>query len=66
MPEVLDSHRHIGLLPEFPFYGGPAVRADLTATETVSDFVAQVDRDGIDRVLVLPNYESPSPRWPSS
>ena len=58
---MLDSHRHIGLLPEFPFYGGPPVRADLTATETVADFVAQVDRDGIDRVLVLPNYGVPQP-----
>lgn len=61
MPEVLDSHRHIGLLPEFAFYGGPAVRADVTATQTVADFVAQVDRDGIDRVLVLPNYGVPIP-----
>lgn len=59
MPVVLDSHRHIGLLPEFPFYGGPPVRADLTATATVADFVAQVDRDGIERVLALPNYGVP-------
>ena len=28
MPTVLDSHRHIGLLPAYPFYGGPPMRAD--------------------------------------
>jgi predicted TIM-barrel fold metal-dependent hydrolase len=58
---ILDAHRHIGLLPEYPFYGGPAVRADLTAKETVAEFVADLDAEGIERVLVLPNYGVPVP-----
>ena len=61
MPVVLDSHRHIGALPEYAFYGGPPMRADLSATETVAAFVAELDADGIDRVLALPNYGVPVP-----
>lgn len=58
---VLDSHRHIGVLPEYPFYGGPALRADLTARATVAELIADLDADGIDRALVLPNYGVPIP-----
>jgi predicted TIM-barrel fold metal-dependent hydrolase len=58
---VLDSHRHIGLLPEFPFYGGPSLKADLSARATVAELVADLDRDGIERALVLPNYGVPIP-----
>jgi len=58
---VLDSHRHIGLLPEYPFYGGPPVQADLTARATVAELIADLDRDGIERALVLPNYGVPVP-----
>lgn len=58
---VLDSHRHIGSLPEFPFYGGPPLRADLGARETVDELVADLDEHRIDRALVLPNYGVPIP-----
>lgn len=58
---VLDSHRHIGVLPAFPFYGGPPVRADVSARETVAGLMADLDADGIDRALVLPNYGVPDP-----
>lgn len=58
---VFDSHRHIGALPAFPFYGGPAIRADITAKETVTAFFADLDREGTDRALVLPNYGVPVP-----
>ncbi|MCW2868421.1 MAG: amidohydrolase [Marmoricola sp.] len=61
MPRVLDSHRHVGRLPEFPFYGGPPVRADLTARETVAGLYADLDADRIERALVLPNYGVPVP-----
>lgn len=59
--QVLDSHRHIGTLPEFPFYGGPPVRADLGAQETVEELLADLDEHRIDRALVLPNYGVPIP-----
>ena len=58
---TLDAHRHIGRLPEFPFYGGPAIRADVTAKETVEDFFATLDEEGTERALVLPNYGVPIP-----
>jgi predicted TIM-barrel fold metal-dependent hydrolase len=61
MPAVLDSHRHIGVLPEFAFYGGPPVRADVSSRATVAELVADLDRDGIERALVLPNYGVPVP-----
>lgn len=57
----LDSHRHIGALPAYPFYGGPAIRADVTAKATVAEFVATLDAEGTDRALVLPNYGVPVP-----
>src|ERR1700712_4794584 len=58
---VHDAHRHIGALPAFPFYGGPAIRADLTAKETVKAFLAGLDEEGTERTLVLPNHGVPTP-----
>ena len=58
---VHDAHRHIGALPAFPFYGGPPIRADLTARETVRGFLADLDAEGTERALVLPNYGVPIP-----
>lgn len=57
-----DAHRHIGELPAYPFYGGPPVRADISATATVSQFLASLDAEGVERTLVLPNYGVPDPQ----
>ena len=57
----LDSHRHIGRLPEFAFYGGPPIQADVTAKATVAEFIATLDDEGTERALVLPNYGVPIP-----
>ncbi|MFJ2755802.1 amidohydrolase family protein [Nocardioides sp. NPDC087217] len=56
-----DAHRHIGQLPAYPFYGGPAITADVTARGTVMELVADLDADRIERALVLPNYGVPDP-----
>ncbi|MER7555855.1 amidohydrolase family protein [Nocardioides sp. NPDC126508] len=56
-----DAHRHIGRLPAYPFYGGPAITADVTAKATVKELVADLDADRIERALVLPNYGVPDP-----
>jgi uncharacterized protein len=45
---ISDAHRHLGVLPEYPFYGGPPVRPDL-------------DAEGTGRALVIPNYGVPDP-----
>jgi predicted TIM-barrel fold metal-dependent hydrolase len=58
---VLDAHRHIGVLPAYPFYGGPAISADVTAKATVAEFLATLDDEGVERALVLPNYGVPDP-----
>ncbi len=56
---VNDAHRHIGLLPAFPFYGGPPVNPDSTARGTVKEFLADLDAEGTERALVMPNYGVP-------
>ena len=58
---VHDAHRHIGLLPAFAFYGGPPVNPDIAARGTVKEFLADLDAEGTERALVLPNYGVPDP-----
>ena len=56
-----DAHRHLGVLPAFPFYGGPPVSPDVTARATIDELLADMDREGTERALVIPNYGVPDP-----
>ena len=56
---VHDAHRHIGLMPAFPFYGGPPVNPDSRARGSVKDFLADLDAEHTERALVIPNYGVP-------
>ena len=56
---VHDAHRHLGVLPAHPFYGGPAVNPDTTARATIAELIADLDREGTERALVIPNYGVP-------
>lgn len=56
-----DAHRHIGVLPAYPFYGGPAISADVSARGTIREFMADLDAERTERALVLPNYGVPIP-----
>ncbi|MBA2324559.1 MAG: amidohydrolase family protein [Pseudonocardiales bacterium] len=56
-----DAHRHLGVLPAYPFYGGPPVNPDVTARATVKELLANLDAEGTERALVLPNYGVPDP-----
>ena len=56
---VHDAHRHIGILPAFAFYGGPPVHPDIAARGSVKDFIADLDIEGTERAMVLPNYGVP-------
>jgi hypothetical protein len=58
---VFDAHRHLGVLPAFPFYGGPPVRPDIGARATIRQLVADLDAERTGRALVLPNYGVPDP-----
>jgi predicted TIM-barrel fold metal-dependent hydrolase len=58
---VADTHRHLGSLPAFPFYGGPPVRPAIGERATVRQFIADLDREGTERALVIPNYGVPDP-----
>jgi predicted TIM-barrel fold metal-dependent hydrolase len=54
-----DAHRHLGVLPPYNFYGGPPVNPDVTARATLDGLVADLDREGTERALILPNYGVP-------
>jgi predicted TIM-barrel fold metal-dependent hydrolase len=58
-PLVHDAHRHLGVLPAYAFYGGPPVNPDIAARGTVSELIADLDAEGTERALVLPNYGVP-------
>src|SRR5258705_8895837 len=58
---VCDAHRHIGVLPAYPFYGGPPVNPDGSARATIKQLLADLDAEGTERALVLPNYGVPDP-----
>lgn len=58
---VFDAHRHLGVLPAYPFYGGPAINPDITARATVDQLLSDLDDEGTERALVLPNYGVPDP-----
>jgi uncharacterized protein len=47
------------VLPGFAFYGGPVVNPDVTARATVAALMADLDAEGTDRALVIPNYGVP-------
>jgi uncharacterized protein len=58
---VFDAHRHLGVLPAFPFYGGPPVNPDITARATIAELISDLDTEGTERALVIPNYGVPDP-----
>lgn len=59
--EISDGHRHLGVLPAYPFYGGPPVHPDVGARATVAQLRRDLDEEGTERALVLPNYGVPEP-----
>jgi predicted TIM-barrel fold metal-dependent hydrolase len=56
---VFDAHRHLGRLPAYPFYGGPPVNPDIRARATIAELIADLDAEGTERALVIPNYGVP-------
>jgi predicted TIM-barrel fold metal-dependent hydrolase len=58
---ILDAHRHLGALPPYPFYGGPAVSPATGERATIAALLADLDAEGTERALVIPNYGVPDP-----
>lgn len=58
---IWDAHRHIGALPAYPFYGGPPVAPATRSIATVAELIADLDDEGTERALVIPNYGVPDP-----
>src|SRR5215475_8519111 len=56
---VNDAHRHLGKMPSFPFSGGRPCNPDMLARGTVTELIADLDAEGVERALVLPNYGVP-------
>ncbi|MEJ2868078.1 amidohydrolase family protein [Actinomycetospora sp. OC33-EN08] len=56
---VVDAHRHLGVLPSYPFYGGPPVNPDIGARETIDQLRADLDEEGTELAVVIPNYGVP-------
>ncbi|MBF5081104.1 amidohydrolase family protein [Quadrisphaera sp. INWT6] len=56
---VHDAHRHLGVLPAHPFYGGPPVNPDTAAVADVDALLRSLDEEGVERALVIPNYGVP-------
>lgn len=61
MTGIRDAHRHLGVLPAHPFYGGPPISPALGSRATVSELIADLDAEGTERALVIPNYGVPDP-----
>src|ERR1700737_4135485 len=58
---ICDAHRHLGILPAYPFYGGPKISCDIGAPRASAELIAGMDAEGTERALVLPNYGVPDP-----
>ena len=56
-----DGHRHLGALPAFAFFGGPPINPAPQAPVDVAQLLADLDRERVERALVLPNYGVPVP-----
>jgi predicted TIM-barrel fold metal-dependent hydrolase len=56
---VNDAHRHLGKMPAFPFYGGPPCNPDILARGSAAELIADLDSEGVERALILPNYGVP-------
>jgi hypothetical protein len=44
-----------------PLYGGPPVNPDTTARVTIDELIADLDREGTERALVIPDHGVPDP-----
>ncbi|MBW0105840.1 amidohydrolase family protein, partial [Pseudonocardia sp. KRD291] len=53
--------RHLGVLPAYPFYGGPPVNPDVTARETVDELRRDLSDEATELAVVMPNYGVPDP-----
>src|SRR5690348_7928801 len=56
-----DAHRHLGVLPAYPFYGGPPVAPATGSRATIAELRSDLDAEGTERALVIPNYGVPDP-----
>lgn len=64
---VIDAHSHIGELPPFAFYDlEEPVKPTVYDFQSRREYVGHMDRLGVERALVLPNYGVPDQEHPFS
>jgi predicted TIM-barrel fold metal-dependent hydrolase len=64
---IVDAHSHIGELAAWKFYDlKEPVKPTVYEFPTVDDYVAHMDRYGVERALVIPNYGVPVQEQPFS
>jgi uncharacterized protein len=65
--QVIDAHSHIGEMAAWKFYNlKEPVKPTVYDFPTPKDYVAHIDRVGVERGLVLPNYGIPVQEQPFS
>ena len=62
--KVFDNHSHIGPVPGFAYYGLPEAVKPTTDYDTAEEYLAGMDRHGVDRALVMANYGYPDSSQP--
>ncbi|HET7487754.1 MAG TPA: amidohydrolase family protein [Acidimicrobiales bacterium] len=58
---ICDAHRHLGAMPAWPFYGGPPVHPAIREQATIAGLLRDLDDEGTEQALVIPNYGVPDP-----
>jgi len=59
---IADCHRHLGHLPPQRFYGMDEPMVPAAASKgNVRELLAQLDEEGTERALIIPNYGVPDP-----
>ncbi len=61
---LFDNHSHIGPVPGFAYYGLPEAVKPTTDYQTAEEYIKGMDRNKVDRALVMSNYGYPDSAQP--
>ena len=61
---LFDNHSHIGPVPGFAYYGLPEAVKPTTDYQTAEEYIKGMDKNKVDRALVMANYGYPDSAQP--
>ena len=61
---LFDNHSHIGPVPGFAYYGLPEAVKPTTDYQTAEEYIKGMDKNKVDRALVMSNYGYPDSAQP--